>query len=47
MADFPTHLASLGFGLEKHEVPQIESQTMGHALMNSVNATFFQKYVDP
>ena len=43
MADFPTHLASLGFGLEKHEVPQIESQ----ALMNSVNTTFFQKYVDP
>ena len=29
IADFPTLLASSVFGLEKHEVPQIESQTIG------------------
>ena len=29
MADLPTLLASSVFGLQKHEVPIIESQTIG------------------
>ena len=29
------------------EVPKIESQTMVQALMNLVNTTLFQKYLDP
>ena len=47
MADFPPLLASSVFDLKKHDVPQIASQTMGHPLMNLVNTTLFEKYVDP
>ena len=42
MADFLPLLASSVF-----DVPQIESQTMGHPLMNLVNTTLFKKCVDP
>ena len=38
MADFPTLLAFSVFGLQKHEMPQIKSQAIGHALMNLVTA---------
>ena len=31
------------FGLQKNEVPQIESQAIGHAL----STTVFKKYLDP
>ena len=47
MADLPTLLASSVFGLQKHEVPMIEPQTIGHILMNLVNTTLFQNYVNP
>ena len=35
------------FDLKKLDVPQIKYQTMRHALMNLVNTTSFEKYVDP
>ena len=47
MADFPTLLASSVFDFQKHYVPHIKSQTMQHALVNLLNTTLFQKYVDP
>ena len=43
----PPYLISSVFDLYKHDVPQIKSQTMGHALMDLVNTTLFKKYVDP
>ena len=43
----PTLLASPIFDLYKHDTPQIKSQTMRHTLMNLVNTTCFEKYVDP
>ena len=47
MADFPPLLASSVFKLSKHDVPQIAFQTMRYSLMNFVNTTFFEKYVNP
>ena len=41
IADFLSLLPSSDFDLEKHDVPQIKSQTMQHVLMNLVNATLF------
>ena len=35
------------FLLINHDVPQFKSQTMQQALMNLVNTTLFQKYLDP
>ena len=46
MADFLHRLASSVFDLYKHDVPQIKSQTMGHALMDLANTTLLKKYVD-
>ena len=43
IVDYSTLLPSSVFVLQKHEVLQIVSQTMGHALMNLVNTTLFQK----
>ena len=40
-------LASSVFDSLKHDVPQIESQTMRFGLMNSFNTTLFLKFVDP
>ena len=47
MADFPPLLASSVFDLYKHDVPQIKSQAIGHALIDLVNTPLFKKYVDP
>ena len=46
MANFPPCLASSIFDLNKHYVPQIKSQTMGHALMDLANTTLHRKYLD-
>ena len=47
MADFPPLLPILVFDLEKPDAPQIKSQTTRHTLMNLVNTTLFENYVDP
>ena len=47
MADFPPLLSSSIIDLYKHDTPQTRSQTMQPTLMNLVNTTFFEKYVDP
>ena len=47
MADFPPLLSSSIIDLYKHNTPQTRSQTMQPTLMNLVNTTFFEKYVDP
>ena len=47
MADFPPLLTLLVFDLLRLDAPQIKSQTMRHTLMNLVNTTLFEKYVDP
>ena len=46
MADFPPLLTFLIFDFKKLDVPQIKSQTTRHAVMNFVNTTLFEKYVD-
>ena len=46
MADFPPLSDSSVFYFLKHYVPQIKSQTMGHALVNLFNTILFWKYVD-
>ena len=43
MADISLLFASSGFDLTKHDVPQIKSHNMRHALMNLVNTTLFEK----
>ena len=43
MAEFPSSIIDL----YKHDTPQTRSQTMRPTLMNLVNTTFFEKYVDP
>ena len=47
MADFTPLLTILVFDLKKLDEPQIKSQTIRHTLMNLVNTTLFEKYVDP
>ena len=46
MADFPPLLASSVSNIRKHQIPQIESQTMRQALVNLLNTTLFQKYLN-
>ena len=47
MADFPPLLASSIIDLYKHDTPQFKFKTKQPTLMNLVNTTFFEKYVDP
>ena len=47
MADLPPLLASSIIDLYKHDTPQVKSQTKRPTLMNLVNTTLFEKYVDP
>ena len=47
MAEFPPLLASSIIDLYKHDTPQFKSKTMRPTLMNLVNTTFFEKYVNP
>ena len=41
MANFPPLLASSFFDFKKHDVLQIKSQILWHALINLVNKTLF------
>ena len=47
MADFPPPVTFSVFDLKNHEVPQINSQTMWHPLMNLLNTNLPQKYGEP
>ena len=40
-------LATLFFDFSNLDAPQIKSQTLRHTLLNLVNTTLFEKYVDP
>ena len=47
MADFPPLLASSVFDFSKHYVPQIQSQTMRHPLVNLLKHNFISKICGP